>query len=65
VGGSQGLRSSELRLGTTTTLVLNRIESLTVVGKASAASSVVTGTYRTQRSTPADLAPYLPGSTVP
>jgi len=65
VGGGQGLKSSELKIGTTTTLVVNRIESYSVVGKGSSASSVVTGTYRTQRSTPGDLAPYLPGSTVP
>ena len=65
VGGGQVLKSSELKLGTTTTLVVNRSESFSVVGKASSANSVVTGTFRTQRSTPGDLAPYLPGSTVP
>ncbi len=65
VGGGQVLKSSELKLGTTTTLVVNRSESFSVVGKASSANSVVTGTYRTQRTTPGDLAPYLPGSTVP
>jgi hypothetical protein len=65
VAGTQVLKSSELKLGTTTTLVLNRGESLNVIGKAATATSVVTGTYRTQRSTPADLASYLPGILVP
>ena len=65
VAGSQVLKSSELKLGSTTTLVLNRTDSLTVVGKAAAANSVVTGSYRTQRPTPGDLSPSLPGSTGP
>lgn len=65
VAGSQVLKTSELKLGSTTTLVLNRGESLTLLGKASTANSVVTGTYRTLRSTPGDLSPYLPGTTVP
>lgn len=65
VVGSQVLKSSSLKLGSTTTLVLNRGESLTVIGKGASANSVVTGTYRTQRSTPGDLSTYLPGATVP
>lgn len=65
VGGSQTLRSSELKIGTTTTLVLNRVDLFSIVGKAATPDSVVTGTYRIQRSAPGNLAPYLPGSTVP
>jgi hypothetical protein len=65
VMGTQVLKSSELKLGTTTTLVLNRSENLTVIGKAATATSVVTGTYRTQRSISADLTTYLPGSLIP
>ncbi|OYV07112.1 MAG: hypothetical protein CFE26_02760 [Verrucomicrobiales bacterium VVV1] len=65
VAGSQVLRSTELKLGSTTTLVQNRGDTFTVIGKAATATSVVSGNYQTLRSTPGDLAPYLPGSTVP
>ncbi len=65
VAGSQSLLSSQLRLGNTTSLVLNRTEVLTVMGKGATADSVVSGTYQTLRSAAGDLSPYLPGTTVP
>lgn len=58
-GGTQTKKSSPLKLGTTTTQVVNRSESVSFQGAISALK-VVSGTFKVQGSKAGDLITYLP-----
>jgi hypothetical protein len=58
-GGTQTQKSASLKLGTTTTQVVNRGESVSFQGKISALK-LVSGTFKVQGSKPGNLSTYLP-----
>lgn len=64
--GSQAIKTGSVRTGTTTsTQVLLMTENFNITGKAGAGTGIVTGSYRTTNSRPADLSTLLPVAAVP
>jgi len=63
--GLQNLGAAGLKTGATTTPVITHTESFDIAGKGSSGNSIVTGTYKIQRSVPVNLAPFFPGNAVP
>lgn len=64
--GSQTLKFATVKNGATNTIVATQVDNFTVAGKAGgAATGIISGTYRTQRTLLANLTPFFPGATVP